>query len=88
MALEHASHNKPSDTTPWRASDFASLETLERWLAGEGLDVMHKQTQARGVGTYLHEGYKAFLCSVCHQPSLAGVKSADVTCGRHTCDVR
>ena len=86
MALEHSPHEQPSDTEPWRRSDFASLEILERWLATEGLNVLHNESEARGVGTYLHQGYKALSCSVCHRPTIAGIVSADATCGRQTCD--
>lgn len=87
MALDHSMHDKTSAIS-WRGTDFASLEILERWLINEGLDNLHNESQARGVGTYLHQGYRAFLCSVCHLPTIAGIKSADATCGRQTCDAQ
>jgi len=86
MAPEHSPYEQPSDTKPWRGSDFASLEILERWLTTEGLNVLHNESEARGVGTYPHQGYRAFLCKVCHRATIAGIASADATCGRQTCD--
>ena len=86
MALEHFPHEQRSDIGTWRGLDFACLEILERWLTTEGLDEPHDEGEVGGDGVYVHQGYKALLCSDCHQPTIVGRAAADGTCGRRTCD--
>ena len=74
------------DAESWRGSDFASLDILERWLATQGLDVPHDEPDANGDGSYQHPGYKPVPCRVCQQPTIVGIASFDVSCGRPDCD--
>ena len=89
MALEHLpdQFESRSDTKEWRSSDFPCLEILELWLSSHGLDAPHDEAEPNRVGHYQHLGYKAVSCRVCHQPTIVGIESSDVSCGRPACDV-
>jgi hypothetical protein len=71
----------------WRMAGIDSVEVLEAWLTGHGLDTAHPEPGTDGEAAVLHPGYHVTECLVCHRPTIVGNGRSDVTCGRHTCDV-